>query len=343
VAGHEGQGHQIFVDELARFAAASADQRVTAIAERACAPLCVAVHGRRGVGRRTVADALAGASSGIAVTSPGAADLDVYVFAEVIKPEDRDAVAAAPRPALAVLTKADLGGWLSGGAAHTRCAQFSELVGVPVEPMIGLLAGAGLVDLDADLWAALRTLAAHPGGAGALDAGHDGFLTSDLPVPVPVPVSVPVPIRRRLLATLDLFGTALGIAAIQRGRTPAQVRALWRKVSRVDAVVEKVRAVGAEVRYRRVLDAVAELEALAVCGGDLGARITEFLSHDDTVLARMDLAMELAGLDPDASDGHLFMAVRWQRYSRGAVNDLQRACGADIARGSLRLHARGGR
>jgi hypothetical protein len=339
VAGHEGQGHQIFVDELARFAAASADQRVTAIAERACAPLCVAVHGRRGVGRRTVADALAGASSGIAVTSPGAAELDVYVFAEVIKPEDRHAVAAAPRPALAVLTKADLGGWLSGGAAHTRCGQFSELVGIPVEPMIGLLAGAGLVDLDADLWAALRTLAAHPGGAGALDAGHEGFLRSDLPVPVAVPVAV----RRRLLATLDLFGTALGIAAIQRGATPAQVRALWRKVSRVDAVVEKVRTVGAEVSYRRVLDAVAELEALAVCGGDLGARITDFLSHDDTVLARMDLAMELAGLNPDASDDHLFMAVRWQRYSRGPVNDLQRACGADIARGSLRRYARGGR
>lgn len=45
-----GQGHQIFVDELARFAAAEADPRVTAIAQRAAAPLRVVVRGRRGVG-----------------------------------------------------------------------------------------------------------------------------------------------------------------------------------------------------------------------------------------------------------------------------------------------------
>ncbi|KCD38444.1 hypothetical protein P468_00888, partial [Mycobacterium tuberculosis TKK_03_0022] len=33
-----GQGHQIFVDELARFATSSADQRVVAIAQRAAEP-----------------------------------------------------------------------------------------------------------------------------------------------------------------------------------------------------------------------------------------------------------------------------------------------------------------
>ncbi|HZC51447.1 MAG TPA: hypothetical protein VE441_02985, partial [Mycobacterium sp.] len=52
------QGHQIFVDELARFATEHADARVTTIAERAAAPLRVAVRGRRGVGRGTVARAL---------------------------------------------------------------------------------------------------------------------------------------------------------------------------------------------------------------------------------------------------------------------------------------------
>ena len=167
-----GQGHQIFVDELARFAAGRPDPRVTAIAERAAAALRVAVRGRRGVGRGTVARALAGAgaASGIAVTSTGAADLDVdvivYVTTEVIKPEDADAIAAAGRPVLAVLNKADLAGSLSGragdgpiAAARTRCADFSELVGVPVEPMIGVLAVAALDDLDSTLWAALRMLA----------------------------------------------------------------------------------------------------------------------------------------------------------------------------------------
>jgi hypothetical protein len=275
--------------------------------------------------------------------------MDVYVLAEVVKPEDRQAIqaiSAAGRPVLAVLNKADLGGWLSGGAADARCAQFSELVGVPVEPMIALLAVAGLDDLDRDLWAALCTLATHPCGAAALDGSYDGFLAADLPVPIAD--------RRRLLETLDLFGTALGVAAVRRRKTPAQVRALWRKVSGVDSIVDKLvgkgSTVGAEVRYRRVLDAVAEMEALAVCAPDLGAPITEFLSRDDTVIARMVAAMDLArasGLEdaeyPEDVGGSLPRAVRWQRYRRGPVSELRRACGADIARGSLRLWIRGSR
>lgn len=43
-----GQGHQIFVDELARFADRLVDPRVTAIAGRTAGPLRVAVRGRRG-------------------------------------------------------------------------------------------------------------------------------------------------------------------------------------------------------------------------------------------------------------------------------------------------------
>lgn len=90
-----GQGHQIFVDELARFATSSADQRVVAIAQRAAEPLRVAVRGRPGVGCRTVARALqgAGSSSGMTVTPQARAadsdvDLVVYVTVEVVKPED---------------------------------------------------------------------------------------------------------------------------------------------------------------------------------------------------------------------------------------------------------------
>jgi len=43
-----GQGHRAFAEALARFAAGAADGRVTAIAERAAAPLRVVVRGRRG-------------------------------------------------------------------------------------------------------------------------------------------------------------------------------------------------------------------------------------------------------------------------------------------------------
>jgi hypothetical protein len=343
----KGQGHQIFVDELARFAVEHADARLTAIAERAAAPLRVAVHGRPGVGRSTVARALDRAGSGVAVSPAASAgdrhvDVIVYVTAEVIKPEDADAIAAAGRPVLAVLNKADLAGSLSARigdgpltAARTRCATLSALAGAPVEPMIGLLAVAALDDLDSTLWAALEELAAHPGGAVSLDGSFDGFLSANNPVPADV--------RLHLLDTLDLFGTALGIAAIRQGRTSAQVRALLRRMSCLDAVINKLSAVGAEVRYQRVLDAVAELEALAV----RDERISGFLCRDDTVVARMAAAVDLAeaaGLevgpvfaDRDDPAAHLPRAARWQRYSRGSVNDLHRACGADIARGSLRL------
>ncbi|OBI84180.1 hypothetical protein [Mycobacterium sp. 1245805.9] len=329
-----GPGHKLFVDELARFAAGRTDPRVTADAERVGAPLRVAVRGRPGVGRRTVARALdlAGVGRGITATAgpPAGADVVVYVTAEVVKPEDAAAVAAAGRPVLAVLNKADLAR-LSGRA---RNARFAVLVGAPIAPMSGLLALAALDGLDDELWAALRVLAADPAGAGCLDGSFAGFLAAENPVPTAV--------RLRLLDTLDLFGTALGIAAARRGRTPAQARALLRRLSGVDAVLHRVSVIGAQVRYQRVLRAVTELEALAV--GDEG--IHGFLSRDDTVVARMAAAVDLAeaaGLDPDVPDDAAALlprAVRWQRYSLGRlgpVSDLQRACGADIARGSLRL------
>jgi hypothetical protein len=356
-----GQGHQIFVDELAGFATGFADCRVAALAERVAAPLGVLVQGRPAVGCRTVAHALdrAGGRAGMRVTASTEADLNddsdqianldadlvVYVTTEVVKPEDIQAIRAiAPRPVLAVLNKADLLGFAGDGpvaVAKSRCAHFSALIGVPVQPMIGLLAVAALDDpgecLDEDLWTALRVLAAHPGGVASLEGCHDGFLAADSPVPTEV--------RQRLLDTLDLFGTALGVAAVKRGGTPAQVRALLRRVSCVDAVVDKVAALGAEVRYRRILKAVAELEAMAVADEE----ISEFLRRDDTVLARMASAVavaEAAGLEVGPCDDpadHLAQALRWQRYSVGGIengslaSDIHRACGADIARGSLRL------
>ncbi|MDD4866877.1 MAG: hypothetical protein PHQ28_07100 [Mycobacterium sp.] len=354
-----GQGHPIFADELARFAAGRAEPRLTALAARTAAPLRVDVRGRRGVGRGTVARALAraGSTSGIAVVTPPAgpagpdadamvADVLVYVIAEVVKPEDADAVAAARRPVLAVLNKADLAGSLSGrtgdgpmAAARARRADLSARLGVPVEPMIGLLAVAALDDLDPGLWAALVMLADRP--ANLFDGSFAGFLADDNPVSAGV--------RLRLLDTFDLFGTALAVAAIRQGRPAAQVRTLLRRTSCLDAVLDRLSMVGAEERYRRVLQTVAELEALAVTDELIGG----FLTRDDTVLARMAAAVDLAeaaGLqdgpvfaDRDDPGAHLRRALRWQRYSRGRptpVSDLHRSCGADIARGSLRLWSR---
>jgi hypothetical protein len=339
------RGHQIFVDELARFAAGVADARVTTIAETVAAPLRVEVCGRRGVGCSTVARAVdrAGIPFGICAAEVQSefhpdADIVVYVIAEVVKPEDSEAVGAisAGHPVLVVLNKADLAGFAGDGpivAALARCAEFAELLGVPVEPMIGLL--AALDDWD-DAWAAVGELV--------------GFLAVDGPVPAEG--------RRRLLNSLDLFGTSLAVAAVNKDYSAAQLQALLRQVSCVDAVVATINALGAELRYRRVLDAVAALEALAVCesgsGDRLGERIGEFLTHDDTVLSRMAEAADLVDVAGSAArppagpagiaDGpaaHLSRAVRWQRYSVDcSASDVHRACAADIARGSLRLWSR---
>jgi hypothetical protein len=176
--------------------------------------------------------------------------------------------------------------------------------------VVGILAVDGLDDA---LWSALRALAGGP--------------------------PVDAELRRRLMDTLDEFGVAQAIAAIRRGAARADVVALLRSLSCIDEVVDKIEALGAPVRYHRVLDAVAELETLAVTD----RRIHEFLCRDDAVVARMMAAVdvvEAVGMDVDRGDtaaAHLHRAVYWQRYRRGPVAATHRACGADIVRGSLRL------
>lgn len=354
-----GHGYRVFVDELERFAARSDDPRSAAIAGgiagRIAAPLRVAVQGRRGTGRRTVERALATAglyvagqdtagpqdTSGVVAGEADVVDVIVYVIAEVLKPEDSEAIAAAGPPVLSVLNKADLAGFAAGGpivAARSACARFSELSGVGTEPMVALLAVAALDDglLDGTLMAALRVLATEPADLSCTD----GFVAGEH--------RVPVDIRRRLLDVLDLFGIAHCVVAVRQGRSAAEVRAVLRRVSRTDSVAGRVSDLGAQARYRRILAAVAELETLAVTDG----RIAGFLVRDDTVIARMAAAVEVveaAGLAVDPSDesseepdAHLRRAVRWRRYGAGPLTALHRACGADIARGSLRLWSRAG-
>lgn len=311
------QGHQVFVDELARCAAEVAEAQWTAIAQRLGAPLRIVVSGRRGVGRRTVARALHRA--GFDVTpSPAAADLRVHLVAEVVKPEDRDVIEPARGRVLTVWNKADLTG---------------KPAGVPAEPMVGLLAVAvldGLLD-DAG-WDALRVLAARPADLSS----PDGFLAGAHPLPVET--------RRRLLDTLDLVGITAALGGVRRGASLAQVRALLRRLSRVDAVIHQICSAGAEVHYRRLLSAVAELEALAVTD----RRAAQFLARDDTVTARMAAAaavVQAAGLPVERCRNRaeqLRRAVRWQRYGRGPVSAVHRACAADIARASLRRWSQAG-
>jgi hypothetical protein len=313
-----GQGHEIFVDELTRFASEASDSRCAEIAHRLAAPLGVAVSGRRGVGRKTVAHALArvGESRGtIAVTTSREAEVEVRVIADVVKPEDRAAITVARRPVLVVLTKADL---IPTSAARARCAQLSPRIGLPIQPVVGLLAVAALDDLlDETMWAALQVLATQPGEG---------------------------PVAAELLDILDVFGVEEALTAIRRSATREQTCARLRQLSRIDDVVGKIESLGAQARYRRMLGASAELQTLAVTDPQIG----EFLSRDDTVVARMAAAIdvvEAAGINVDRCDSaeaYLRRAVGWQRYRRGPVTGLHHAGGADIVRGSLRLWSKVG-
>ena len=72
------------------------------------------------------------------------------------------------------------------------------------------------------------------------------------------------------------------------GRPALASRPCCAGLSGIDDVVAKIGVLGAQLRYRRVLDAVAELETMAVTD----RRISEFLAHDDTVVARMMAAVD---------------------------------------------------
>jgi hypothetical protein len=174
-------------------------------------------------------------------------------------------------------------------------------------------------------------------------------------------------IRRRLLAELDLFGIANAVAAVSDGADPAALAALFRQLSGVNSVIAEIDRVGALPRYRRLIDALAPLVGQSV--GPRGARVAEFLAGDAVVLARRAAAADVltaageipageipageipageipAGEIPDDSggpDAALRRAISFQRYARGPVAMLHRACGADIVRGELRLWRRAAR
>ncbi|MDT5362776.1 MAG: hypothetical protein QOC69_4538 [Mycobacterium sp.] len=288
----------------------------------------VAVVGRAGVGRDTVAAALR--DHGVAVTADtAAADVQVLVIAEALKPEER-AMAATDRPTLIVLNKADLTGSRSGGAlpnAHRTAADVQRRTGTPTVAMVGLLGKT--TALDDDLVDALRSLVHTAADLRSVDA----FTSGDHPVGREI--------RTRLLERLDRFGIAHAVLALARGADPATLPTLLQRLSNVDAVLARLDASSAPVRYRRLRAALAEMHSLAVQLDDQA--LLGLLNSDAAVLATMTAAVDVVEadgirVDPgDDPDAHRRRAAQWRRYSRGPVDALHRRCGADITRGSLRL------
>jgi len=289
------------------------------------APVPVAVTGRAGAGRDTVRGALRGA--GVVLADPGEpADVDVYVFVETLTPNDVDLLAGADRPCVAVLNKADLTCFRGEGpvaAAAARCRELQRRTGVPTRPLAALLAvaAARAAAGERSLIDALRTVGADP---ARLAPG----------------------MRHRLLAELDLFGTAIAAAAVGRGADAPAVAALLHQASGISAVLDEIDRAGAPIRYRRLLGALARLAGLAV--GPRGAGVAEFLAGDAVALARMAAALDVVGAPETTADAaggcvtHLRRAIHWRHYAQGPVSALHRRCGTDISRGALRLWLQAG-
>jgi hypothetical protein len=317
-----------FSEHLTRFAETAPMPQFSPIIARLTRRVGVAVVGRAGVGRDTVAAALR--DHGVAVTADtAAADVQVLVIAEALKPEER-AMAATDRPTLIVLNKADLTGSRSGGAlpnAHRTAADVQRRTGTPTVAMVGLLGKT--TALDDDLVDALRTLVHTAADLRSVDA----FTSGDHPVGREI--------RTRLLERLDRFGIAHAVLALARGADPATLPTLLQRLSNVDAVLARLDASSAPVRYRRLRAALAEMHSLAVQLDDQA--LLGLLNSDAAVLATMTAAVDVVEadgirVDPgDDPDAHRRRAAQWRRYSRGPVDALHRRCGADITRGSLRL------
>jgi hypothetical protein len=249
-----------FDEHLTRFAEISGLPGLSPIIDRLRRPTGVAVVGRTGVGRDTVAAALR--LHGVAVTGTGTAEVRVVVIAEAVKPEE--CAMAVGLPTLVVLNKADLTGTRCGGAwanAHRRAADVQRRTGTPTVAMVGLLGKASGASeatgdmqgaLDADLVHALRTLVSTPADLASVDA----FVACDHPIGREV--------RSRLLERLDRFGIAHAVVALARGDDPATLPALLLRLSNVEAVLAGLRACAAPVRYRRLRAALAEMHALAI-------------------------------------------------------------------------------
>jgi hypothetical protein len=317
-----------FDEHLMRFAETAPMPRLSPIIAHLRRPIEIAVAGRTGVGRDTVADAFL--DRGVAVAADtAAADVRVLVIAEALKPEER-AMMATDRPTLVVLNKADLTGSRAGGAlskAHRRAIDVQRRTGTPTVAMVGLLAAT--TTLDDDLVDALRTLVSTPADLGSVDA----FVHGDHPVGPDV--------RARLLERLDRFGIAHAVLALARGADPSTLPEHLHRLSNVEAVLGRLSAVAAPVRYRRLRTALAEIHSLAVQLDD--ERLLRLLNSEVAVLATMTAAVDVVeadGIRVDPGDhptAHLRRAAQWRRYGQGPVDALHRSCGSDITRGSLRL------
>jgi hypothetical protein len=252
-------GDAAYADLVVRLQRLSARVSGAAGLERSVAelpgPLRVAVTGRFGTGRDTLAGALRRRFD-VSPIGPGDdpedADARLHLLAGWPRADDVVALAGSdPRSVLVLLGKADsLGSW---PAARARAGECAQELGRPVIPVMPLLVVADLGEEEIDLLSEMAVAGEHvpPMQATFLDAGGPGQRLQ----------------RMALLRRLDAYGIAAAIAVLRRHRSSAaEISELLTQRSGLDALTEPLRAFAAAapaVRLRRV---AAELEILAAQG-----------------------------------------------------------------------------
>lgn len=288
-------GQAVISDRVARFAREADDPRLVAIARAAARPVTVTVRGRPGVGHGSVARALTDA--GVPVCPDG--DVDVYVVAEVVKPEDHAAIGAST---LLVQNKADL------------CAAVPGSV-----PMIAHLA---LARLDEAMVAELRLMAAGPCELGSIDDVVTGPIRALLLETLDL--SGIAEAIRAVRAGSDVrraLWKRSGVDGVVAALTPMLAEAAYRRARSAAAALEAIAATDGNLAtpitdFLRCDDTVLGFMAAAV----------EVMQAAGMIV------------DPgDSGAAHLRRATLWDRYRREPVGAMQRSCAGDIVRGSLRL------
>ncbi|ROZ99108.1 hypothetical protein [Gordonia sp. OPL2] len=245
---------------------------LAAAAHRYARPLQIAVCGRPGTGRDTVARALRERLSVTAI-GPGeageeAADADLWllVLSGLPRRDDHAILATLPRDrTIVVLGKADTHGLGDPTHADDIAADCAERIGLPVQPVSALLACADLSDDETDF---LRRLAAAGETMPSMSAQ---FLTGGADRPETLGDERTV--RAGLLRRIDQRGIDIALALLAEGdeSTAATVNRELHAESGIHALVPTIRDRVDIVRYWRLVELRTRVELLAARGADRDA------------------------------------------------------------------------
>lgn len=319
-------------------------QRLHRAVERYRRAPAVQVTGRAGVGKTTLARALARPDivETAPLDTPGVPDpvLDgdvvVYVVAESLQPPDVAALQALRGTALVALNKADVlavggGGW---GAVLARADEYAKDLAVQVVPVVAAIAAtAARATMTPAETRSLRTLGDL--NDPTLLLGADLFLGAD--------VIIDARARRTMLDRWELYGLDCAMTALRHepDLSPESVTGLLHAVSGIDgfrAALDRTLSQALAGRGAALLD---ELDRLAARSAAARNDIEAYLRSDEALFMGLTsglAAPELAGiadrrsvLRPASAEQARDLADWWREVAQGP------AAGPGARRAALRV------